>query len=249
MFSLFKKCRFNLNTFTKTITQYTPATHILFDLDGLLIDTESMNVQIIKEITSKYGKILDENTIGTKIIGRTEKTAAEMIVEKLKIPISVEEFRDIRKKMEKERLPESIKLLPGVENIVFYFKDNNLPMAIATNSRKESAEFKLSYIKHIKELMSHIVSGANDPEVKNPKPAPDIYLVAASRFCEKPKPKNCLVFEDSPTGVTAGIKAGMQVAMVPSPMLPNELTKEATVVFKSLCEFKPELFCLPPFLH
>ncbi|KAI5635859.1 caspase domain-containing protein [Phthorimaea operculella] len=59
--------------------------------------------------------------------------------------------------------------------------------------------------------------------------------------------KQCLVFEDSPHGVTAGVQAGMQVVMVPDPHLDKRLTTHATIVLPSLAKFQPELFGLPPF--
>lgn len=79
------------------------------------------------------------------------------------------------------------------------------------------------------------------------KPHPDIFLVAAGRFSDKPKPECCLVFEDAPNGVTAGKAAGMQTIMVPDEHIPREMTSHATLVLKSLEEFKPEEFGLPPF--
>lgn len=57
----------------------------------------------------------------------------------------------------------------------------------------------------------------------------------------------CLVFEDAPNGVTAGVSAGMQVVMVPDPHISEEQRKHATVVLDSLEEFQPELFGLPAF--
>lgn len=57
----------------------------------------------------------------------------------------------------------------------------------------------------------------------------------------------CLVFEDSPHGVTAGVEAGMQTVMVPDPHLDKRLTTHATIVLPSLSKFQPELFGLPAF--
>lgn len=108
--------------------------------------------------------------------------------------------------------------------------------------------------------------GSTDPDVKVGKPAPDIFLVAAQRFPDKPDPANvklkkkscnfnynflplyqCLVFEDAPNGVRAACLAGMQSVMVPDKMVAEELRQEATIVIDSLEHFQPELFGLPPF--
>lgn len=96
-------------------------------------------------------------------------------------------------------------------------------------------------------LFNHKVCGSSDKEVANGKPAPDIFLVAAARFDVPPAAADCLVFEDSPNGVTAGNRAGMQVVMVPDPRMSKEKCSHATQVLRSLEDFKPEQFGLPPF--
>lgn len=120
-------------------------------------------------------------------------------------------------------------------------------MAVATSSMKDSFDLKTEIHQDLFSLFGHIVTGGTDPEVKQGKPAPDIFLVAASRFPQKPPAQDCLVFEDAPNGVQAAVSAGMQVVMVPDELIKPELCKLATLKLKSLEEMKPELFGLPPF--
>ncbi|CAK1545585.1 unnamed protein product [Leptosia nina] len=93
----------------------------------------------------------------------------------------------------------------------------------------------------------HLTMGSSDPEVKRGKPDPSIFLVCASRFPDKPKPEDCLVFEDAVNGVKAACAANMQVVVVPDPRIEKESLCNATLILNSLEEFQPELFGLPPF--
>lgn len=226
--------------------KFKKVTHIIFDLDGTIIDTESIGKRIHNEIAKKYGKTFSEEVMLPKLLGRREDDIILTFMKETGIPLEHKEsIAQIRLKMINEQSPTA-NLLPGVEKLFNHFKKNNIPMALATSNPHYLTEYKLSKFKNISNSFSHIVSG-DDPEVINGKPAPDIFLVAASRFSDKPNPENCLVFEDAPNGVTGGICAGMQVVMVPDPKLPKEFTNEATLVLKSLCDFQPECFCLPKF--
>jgi len=135
----------------------------------------------------------------------------------------------------------------GAERLLRHLHANKVPFCLATSSGADMVELKSNQHRELFSLFNHKVCGSTDKEVANGKPAPDIFLVAASRFAVPPKASDCLVFEDSPNGVTAGNSAGMQVVMVPDPRLSQEKTSHATQVLGSLADFKPELFGLPPF--
>jgi len=76
---------------------------------------------------------------------------------------------------------------------VRHLKKNKVPFAIATSSTKKSFDLKTSQHKSLFSLFDHIVCGGSDPEVKNGKPAPDIFLTCASRFPDQPHPNKVLV--------------------------------------------------------
>lgn len=136
--------------------------------------------------------------------------------------------------------------MTGAERLVKHLHANKVPIAVATSSGKDTYDLKTARHKELFKLFNHTVTGGTDPEVKHGKPSPDIFLVCASRFRDKPKPDQCLVFEDAPNGVTAAIKAGMQVIIVPDPQIDEKMCKEATLTIKTLEEVKLELFDLPP---
>lgn len=74
----------------------------------------------------------------------------------------------------------------GVERLIQHLHKNDVPFAIATSSGKKSFDVKTSKHKPLFSLFNHFVIGGSDPEVKNGKPAPDIFLICASRFPDKP---------------------------------------------------------------
>ena len=120
-------------------------------------------------------------------------------------------------------------------------------MCVATGSAKWLFKIKMSNKDFILECFSHYVC-SDDPEMKHGKPAPDIFQLAASRFSVKPtSPSNVLVFEDAPNGVQAGRAANMNVVMVPDSRVDSSLCTKAHLVLKSLEEFDPEIWGLPPF--
>lgn len=180
------------------------------------------------------------------LMGKQSMEVAAAIVERYNLNLTPEEYIVHQRKLSNVHMP-SAELLPGVERLLRHLHAHKVPIALATSSSKEMYDMKT--INHTKlfDLFDHKVYGSSDPEVKEGKPSPDIFIVAAQRFPDQPDPSKCLVFEDAPNGVRAAIAANCPVVMVPEDYVTAEMRKEATLCLDSLEDFQPEVFGLPPF--
>lgn len=219
--------------------------HVIFDMDGLLLDTEHIYEGVVRDIAKSFGKDYPLE-VRMRVMGTTEQMTGKIVVEDLQLPIDLDEFLRRLHKMCNQRFT-GLALMPGAERLIQHLHANKVPIALATSSGKESAEIKMNNHPDLFKLFDHKVMGSTDPDVLHGKPAPDIFLIAAKRFTDQPDPSKCLVFEDAPNGVKAAVAAGMQAVMVPDKIVKLEQRKEATVILDSLDEFRPEIFGLPKF--
>ncbi|XP_063224113.1 pseudouridine-5'-phosphatase-like [Bacillus rossius redtenbacheri] len=220
---------------------FKPVTHVIFDCDGLLLDSETMYEQIYSELASVHGKEFTWELRMT-LLGVPEADSSVILVEKLELPITSDEANDYLRQRERELLP-TVGLMPGVDRLVRHLVANEVPIAIATSSSIESMELKMSAHGDFWSLFNHTVTASDLAAIRG-KPAPDIFLMCARRFPATPRPEACLVLEAEPNGVLGALAAGMQVVMVPDPRIP-EAERPATLVLSSVEEFQPQLFGLP----
>ncbi|XP_023933723.2 probable pseudouridine-5'-phosphatase [Bicyclus anynana] len=199
---------------------------------------------MIKQICEKHNKKYPKE-LQLKVYGLTDRELSVLVVNEVKMPISVDEFERQLNDLAQKMLP-SAPLQKGAERLLTHLHDYKIPMALATNSMEQAVRLHATARPKLFGLFHHKVS-VTDPEVFRGKPNPDIFLVAASRFPDKPSPRQCLVFEDSAVGVQSAKEAGMQVVMIPDARMDREHTRHATLVIRSLLDFRPELFGLPPF--
>lgn len=127
-----------------------------------------------------------------KVLGTVEQDTAKIVVRELELPISPEEFLVVYKKKVKDELKNPA-LMPGAKELLLHLHKHNIPMGVATSASQAATEVKTKHLQDLFKVFNHIVCGSSDPDVKQGKPAPDIFLVCASRFLDKPDPSQVSV--------------------------------------------------------
>ncbi|KAI9304205.1 HAD-like domain-containing protein [Cunninghamella echinulata] len=228
----------------------TKITHCIFDMDGLLLDTERVYTEVTQIILDKYAngaKFTWE--VKSKLMGRTGYESASMVVKTYKLPLTVDEYLQIMGEIQHELFP-LVQPLAGVERLIKHLHEQHIPMAVATSSTRSKFELKTSKNKELFALFDHIVCG-DDDGIENGKPSPDLFLAAQQRLGNPPSDQ-CLVFEDAVNGVQAALNAKMHVIWIPDENIlklsgANE-THGAIEVLKSMEDFDPSKYALPGFI-
>ena len=205
---------------------------VLFDMDGLMFDTESLSTKGFIEAAKKQNyKMTEEETF--LVLGFKREAIYEFYE---KYFLEKNNGVDGKKIVDDQyEYLENILYTTGpdkmfyLEELLIYLKNNNYKIAVASSSDLHHINNNLEKTN----VLKYIDVIASGEEVKNGKPAPDVFLLAAERLGVKPE--NCLVLEDSKFGVKAGFLAGMKVIMVPDSIQPDEETRKMTTsIAKSL---------------
>jgi len=216
-----------------------PITHVLFDMDGILLDTEPLYSRAIQEVASRYGKTFDWN-MKEQIMGRGRLAAANFLVAALGLPLDAQAYLVERDAILLHHLAEAPEIA-GAEAFTRKLLALGLKLAVATSSTRGLFELKTQLHGAWFSIFSAVVCG-DDPRLTQTKPAPDIFLLAARELGADPS--QCLVFEDSPAGVKAALAAGMRVVAMPDPNLNPELMAGACQVITGYAEFPMSLLGL-----
>jgi beta-phosphoglucomutase-like phosphatase (HAD superfamily) len=216
-------------------------THLIYDMDGLLLDTESLYSIAATEVCARYHQTYNWS-IKAKILGRPSLESATDLVKWLALPISPQAYLLQRNIILEDLFPHAL-VMPGAKHLTEICLKNQIPQAIATSSDRFFFEIKSQKHRDWFASVFTLVLTGDDPSVKKGKPSPDIFLSAAHKL--KANPKQCLVFEDSPAGVQAAINAGMMVVAVPDKECDKSFVQGATLILNSLEEFDIDWLLTP----
>ena len=204
--------------------------HVIFDLDGVLLDTEPLYTRATQEIVGEFGKVFDWSVKGD-MIGRSAIDGARHLVAALGVPLAPEEYLTRRKPILDALFPIA-EPIAGARELVAQLAEKRLPLAVATSS--DAYQFRLKTSRHDWFSVFGTIVCGDDPRIAKLKPAPDIFLVTAEALGARPE--DCLVFEDSLAGVAAARAAGMQVVALPDPNMDAGRYGDAHVVLSSFAD-------------
>ena len=177
---------------------------VIFDLDGTLLDTEPLYTQAAQQVVSQFGKKFTLD-LKRRIMGGDSRMSAAIVIRALDLPIDIDDYLEQRERILIELFANADEI-SGAGGFVDWLACHKLLIGLATSSSQKLCGIKLSN-RTWSGQFDKIVCG-DDSRLANSKPAPDIFLLCAADL--DVNPTKCLVFEDSPNGVTAGLAAGMQ---------------------------------------
>lgn len=178
---------------------------VIFDMDGLMFDTENLTIPLWDAAGQKFGYRIPPEVVH-KMVGINNKKCRMIMLEEYGKDFPYEEIRNesrqiVKNTIEKDGVPKK----PGLDYLLDRLFAAQIPIALATSTRRETALFMLEKAG-ILDKFTAITCG---DEVENGKPAPDIFLNAAEKLGAHPSA--CVGFEDSPAGLrglhAAGIKS------------------------------------------
>ncbi len=176
---------------------------VLFDCDGVLVDSEPMTDAVIAANLARYGLDIPAERVGQMFIGGTMAGVREAARE-MGAALSETWVDEIYEEMF-TRLAEGTPLIPGVPNLLDTLDAANIPYAVGSNGPHRKMEITLGQHPEVHARLNGRIFSRHD--VARPKPAPDLYLHAAAQLGASPE--ICVVIEDSPTGARAARAAGM----------------------------------------
>ena len=204
---------------------------MIFDLDGVLADSEPCWNQIDAKLLAEHG-VNYRDEYHQNVLGVSYRLAVEFYKNAFHISASVEELMRRRGEIATDFFANRVGLFPSAKTTLEQLREMKLHLAVATSSVSASARPLLERTG-IRSLFSVVVTG---DEVQQGKPHPDIYLRTAKKLGISPEA--CLVVEDALAGIAAGKAANMRVAAIPDRRFvdPREYEKEANYVLGSLSE-------------
>jgi HAD superfamily hydrolase (TIGR01509 family) len=204
---------------------------VIFDMDGVLIDSEPLHFIVLNEVLARGGHALSGDEYEA-FIGTTTEAMWSVLVQRFRLPASAADYieqynRALLRALEQPHPPQ-----PGVLRLLRWLRERGIRLGVASSSPRSWIDATLRSIG-LDGTFEAIVSG-DDVTPGDGKPSPTIYRLAATRLSVRPS--RCVAIEDSPNGVLSARRAGMRVIGVRTPVTAHLPLPGAERIVESLCD-------------
>jgi len=196
---------------------------VIFDMDGVIVDTNPYHKISLNQFCSKYGYSFNDEDLINKVYGRTNNEWIRNIFGDLPKE-RILELGEEKEAMFREIYKDVIEPLHGLEDFLKKLTSQNIPVAIGTSAPRSNVDFVLEHTR----LQKYFTTILDQSDVEHGKPNPEIYLKVAARMGFAPQ--QCVVFEDSLSGVESAQRAGAKVVGVTTTHSPQELAHTDLVI-------------------
>lgn len=190
---------------------------VIFDMDGVLVDSEPFIIKAATQMFAELGLKITPDDFHP-FTGTGENRFLGGVAEKYNFPVDIPQAKKRTYDIYLEIIKGNLKPLPGVKEFINQCRKSSKKIAVASSADWRKVKGNLAEIKTPAETFDAIVAGE---DVKNKKPAPDIFLLAAKKIGINPK--DCLVVEDAPSGIKAAKAAGCKCLAITSSFTPQIL--------------------------
>ncbi|MCF0149705.1 MAG: HAD family phosphatase [Clostridium sp.] len=192
---------------------------VIFDMDGLIFDTEKISYSSWVEAAKKFNINFDLNTF-YRLVGTNNESCRNSLMAEYKDKVDVDEYIREKRKINIDLLINGAEKKQGLDELLEYLTNNNIKKAVATSSNREVA---LGHLRkaNILQYFDYVLCG---DEVKKSKPNPEVFLNVAKKL--EINPRNCIVLEDSEAGVIAASRGKFKVIIIPDMKEPEKEIEE-----------------------
>eukprot|EP00026_Physarum_polycephalum_P016739 Phypoly_transcript_17724.p1 GENE.Phypoly_transcript_17724~~Phypoly_transcript_17724.p1 ORF type:complete len:228 (+),score=44.43 Phypoly_transcript_17724:100-783(+) len=183
-----------------------PLKCVLFDIDGTLVETDSTHVMIMKELLEPFGHVIDEQVYKEKITGRLNPDIFREFLPEHYTQQQIIDFGNYKEEIFREKATRENLLSPivGLPELLEDIKSKKIKCGCVTNANRPNADFMLAALE-VRQYFEFVVIG-DECEFGKPHPAPYLKGLELAGV----KAEECIVFEDSPSGIKAARAAGIE---------------------------------------
>ncbi|MEM8700649.1 MAG: HAD family phosphatase [Pseudomonadota bacterium] len=209
---------------------------VIFDCDGVLVDTERLTNRTLARLLSEYGFPISGPECQKRFMGRTLEAVQEIVEQKLGRPLPADWLMELRAR-DVESFKAGVAPIPGVADVMDLLDRRGIPYCVGSSGKYEKMHSTLGSAGLLPRLKNRLYSSQ---DCEKGKPAPDVFLLAAKSMGHRPE--DCVVIEDSLPGVMAARAAGMRVfAYIQDPASDHDALEAAGAVLFERMDQLPDL--------